>query len=858
MANGRFAWVFRWDGASEGVADMREVVGLKPIAEDAYVEVRNDGHFYLGNRRIRFWGVNFTAGANFLRKPDATKTAERLARVGFNCVRWHHMDASWSNPALIDYTRPNSRQFHPEALDCMDFLFAELKKRGIYSNFNLLVNRRFKAGDGLPAEIEQLQDVKAQHVVGTFYRPMIELQKEFARQLLTHRNPYTGRVYAEDPALAMVEINNENGLLQGWMLGTVDRMPEVFRADLQRQWNEWLQRKYARTERLRERWRERTEPLGNELLRNRRFEQGLANWDLEQHGSAQVSATPEAGALRVRITQPGSAGWHVQLWQEGFPVERGQLYTFRFRARSDQSRTVMVMMGMAQEPWQSVGLASPIQLTPEWQEFEFTFATTHTTNARIGFTEMGTQVGEFWFSNLSLRRGGALFQLPEGDLMGEKTVPLIARANWGNYPSEVQADWIRFLWETERAYWLELYHYIKKDLRFRGVVFGTIVACSTPHLMATMDVVDTHAYWQHPEFPGGGWSATDWYVRNIPMVNSTGWMPLSGIATKRVVGKPFACTEYDHPAPNEYCAEGALMLATFAALQDWDALFWYTYSHTRDNLDAQRITGFFDIYQHPAKWAFLPACSALFLRQDVRPAREQVVATFTEEQELELLPPAGAWVMVDGSNVGLNGMLGWLHRVGIALTERAVPSGARRPDQVRLPANRQLASDTGEVLLDQSQEGRGMMVVRAKRSKGAVGFIGGRTIDLGDGYRLKVESAPLNGFGAFSLTVHTERPQTRALLCLLSYAENTGWRMTRLEDGRITVRNEWGNPPSVVHTPTATLTIPAPANRVQVWALDPNGKRTTALPVRSSANNASEVVLDGSARTVWYELVIGI
>ncbi|BCW94667.1 MAG: hypothetical protein KatS3mg018_0149 [Fimbriimonadales bacterium] len=804
MASGRFDWVFRWDGASEGVADVRKVVGMEPIPENAYVEARNDGHLYMGNRRIRFWGVNFTAGANFLRKPDAPKVAERIARVGFNCVRWHHMDAFWANPSLIDLNRPDSRQFNPEALDCMDFLFAELKKRGVYSNFNLLVHRRFKSGDGLPAEIDRIEDVKAQHVVGTYFRPMIELQKEYARQLLTHRNPYTGRPYAEDPALAMVEINNENGLLQGWMLGTIDGLPAVFQADLQRQWNEWLQRRYVRTERLRERWREQSEPLGRELLRNRRFEQGLAEWTLERHSTAQADATPQPdGAVRLRITRAGSAGWHVQFWQVGFPVERGQIYTVRFRARADQPRTLMVMMGMAQDPWAPVGLARTIRLTPEWQVFEFTFGVNTSTNARIGFTEMGTQTGEFWFADLSLRRGGTLFALPEGDPLAQKSLPIIKRSEWGTYPPEVQADWIRFLWETERAYWLELYHYIKRDLRFRGVVFGTIVACSTPHLMATMDVVDTHAYWQHPEFPGGGWSTTDWYVRNIPMVNGTNDMTVTRVAPKRVLGKPFACTEFDNPAPNEYCAEAGLLHAVYAALQDWDALFWYTYSHARDSLDAQRITGFFDIYQHPAKWAFLPACSALFLRQDVRPARQLVVAPFTEDQEMALLPTAGAWVMVDGSNVGLTGMLGWLHRIAIATDPRAMPSGALRHDQVKLPSDRRFVSDTGEVLLDQSQPERAFLLVRTPRSKAAVGFIGGRALDLGDGYRLRVEDAPLGGFAVFSLTVHTDSPERRALVCLMSSAENAGWRMTREAGNRVTLRDQWGQPPSQVVVPDA-------------------------------------------------------
>ena len=58
-------------------------------------------------------------------------------------------------------------------------------------------------------------------MVGFFDTPMLELQKEFARHLLTHRNAYTGDL-REDPAVAFVEINNENGLIHAWLGGELD------------------------------------------------------------------------------------------------------------------------------------------------------------------------------------------------------------------------------------------------------------------------------------------------------------------------------------------------------------------------------------------------------------------------------------------------------------------------------------------------------------------------------------------------------------------------------------------------------------------------------------------------------------
>jgi len=141
--------------------------------------------------------------------------------------------------------------------------------------------------------------------------------------------------------------------------------------------------------------------------------------------------------------------------------------------------------------------------------------------------------------------------------------------------------------------------YLKEDLKVCGVVMGTIVGCSTPNLMARLDAVDTHAYWQHPHFPGRQWDMDNWTVANRTMVNEAGGT-LPGLALRRVLGKPHCVTEYNHPAPNTFGSEGFLLLAAYGALQDWDAIYAFAYAQG-DDWDARRAQGFFDIAQHPAK-----------------------------------------------------------------------------------------------------------------------------------------------------------------------------------------------------------------------------------------------------------------
>ena len=128
--------------------------------------------------------------------------------------------------------RNDTRAFDPDQLDREDYFLAELEKQGIYIDFNLLVGRPFLAGDGVSDASQFHEGAKG---VSLYDKTLIELQKEYARQLLTHVNPYTGHSYADDPAVAIVEINNENAIWLGF------RGPSPFYdRELKTIYNGWL------------------------------------------------------------------------------------------------------------------------------------------------------------------------------------------------------------------------------------------------------------------------------------------------------------------------------------------------------------------------------------------------------------------------------------------------------------------------------------------------------------------------------------------------------------------------------------------------------------------------------------------
>ena len=198
-------------------ANIGKLVLDAPAGKHGFVTVK-DGHFYFENgTRARFWGTNLCFSANFPSKKQAEIMAERLAFFGFNAVRLHHMDFYFEPngifediaPAYKDPQLKETGHLSKKQLDRLDYLIYQLKQRGIYVDMNLLVSRHFTEADGV-IDAEKLG--MAAKPVSMFDPKLIELQKKYAKDLFTHYNKYTKLKYCDDPAIALVEITNENSI----------------------------------------------------------------------------------------------------------------------------------------------------------------------------------------------------------------------------------------------------------------------------------------------------------------------------------------------------------------------------------------------------------------------------------------------------------------------------------------------------------------------------------------------------------------------------------------------------------------------------------------------------------------------
>ena len=210
----------------------------KPAGKDGFVTVR-DGHFVLNNKRFRAWGTNFAFNGCFPSKDNAPRIARHLARLGINVVRLHSMDCcKGTRPSLIDNTCSDTMHIDQNNLDLMDFFVASLKNEGIYVNINLLVNREPRLDDGICTTVPSLSKN-----VALFDKRLIELQKMYAKQLLTHTNPYTGNRYVDEPAVAFIEVSNENSFFYSWMGEQIQKLPPCYADEFSELWKAW-QREY--------------------------------------------------------------------------------------------------------------------------------------------------------------------------------------------------------------------------------------------------------------------------------------------------------------------------------------------------------------------------------------------------------------------------------------------------------------------------------------------------------------------------------------------------------------------------------------------------------------------------------------
>ena len=239
--------------SAESLLDLRSL-NEKVAGETGFVRSNADGDFVRGDgQAIRFWAVN-TGVANRTGavrplwpqgSPDLARHARFLAKRGVNMVRLHQQispDLQATPAAAID-------DIHETQRDAIWRTVAAMRKEGIYTTLSpyWASPMKFAPGWNFPGGAGQ----SAQGLL--FFDPTLQkAYRTWLRKLLTEKNPYTGLSLADDPSVAILQLQNEDSLL----FWTVNGIQGAQRQALERRFGVFLVQKYGSLAKAQDTWKD--------------------------------------------------------------------------------------------------------------------------------------------------------------------------------------------------------------------------------------------------------------------------------------------------------------------------------------------------------------------------------------------------------------------------------------------------------------------------------------------------------------------------------------------------------------------------------------------------------------------------
>jgi hypothetical protein len=448
--------------------------------------------------------------------------------------------------------------------------------------------------------------------------------------------------------------------------------------------------------------------------------------------------------------------------------------------------------------------------------------------------------------------------LPAGESLatGNVSMPL-SPTDASRRADRVASDFIDFLYQIDDQYFAGLYSFLKNELGCRHPIKGTQVEhYSSMFSQAKCDFIDTHTYWQHPQFPHNSWDPRDWRIRNIALVDHFGGYALGydetlvDVAGRRVRGKPYNLSEYCHPAPNTFCAEEIPMVSSFGAMQDWDGIVLFNYASSAGGYRSDRIANFFDRTGHPVKLVTMPFGALAFRRGDVLPGRQESVVgvAMADEKQWQLngYREKPTWAFPAAANKGVTWRDAVSHRLSLDLGSKTMP-------ELVSPQRAVVSSDTEQLRYDMTDPKACVFTVDAPRAKAVIGFGAGRTFELTD---LVVQPGPTMQAGFSVITASVVKgeafrsPGASVLLTATGYIENSGmgWNADKSS-----VSDKWGKGPVLCEG--VPLEVVFQTKSIRAWALDGRGQRTQEIATEHS-DRGSRLHLGPQFKTLWYEVVV--
>ncbi len=229
----------------ESIIDMSHLIE-KPAGLHGFLKRDGKDFAFEDGTAVKFWGVD--AGISETLQSQH-RQARFYAKHGIKMVRQHPVQ---SVLGLLQ-TTGRKPQFDPAKLDKWDRWFSTLKDNGIYMTWSLFYPHVITPADGYRTDLyNDLPDRgagKSTSGAVTMMKHLQDAQWQWEQTLLNHVNPYTGLPYKDDPALAIVEVHNEDSIfwhaplndLAIYNNGKLDRHAAI----LGEMWMSWVKQRYS-------------------------------------------------------------------------------------------------------------------------------------------------------------------------------------------------------------------------------------------------------------------------------------------------------------------------------------------------------------------------------------------------------------------------------------------------------------------------------------------------------------------------------------------------------------------------------------------------------------------------------------
>ena len=826
----------------------------KPI--NGFVSTNSDGNFVYRGKPIRFWGVNNTSGACFPEKDLAAGIATRMRKMGFNIVRFHHMDNPWSGQeaTLFDRSTNNTRTLYEPNVDKLHNFLFHLKENGIFANINLRVSRSFRTGDGIADASDFWGGGK---VIDMFDPQLINLQKEYATQLLTAVNPYTGLSMAEDPVVAMVEISNENTLYGRWKNSQLTTQDDdgilLERHDdmLNDIWIDFLRDKYGTQNALASAWN--VGAGGNTQVNqvgDGDFESGdiETNWDLELHNSANGIISTETDnpyegdyCGKIEITNATGVDWHTQFRQITLSVEAGKSYRVKFAARADAEKEMSVYVMQNFDPWNWYDGES-FDLNTDWEEYEFIVTPFEDNDGRVrlGFSFDG-EAGTFWLDNVSFSEiGKTAFE--SGESLNSNNVRRLRYYELNGFTEGRTADMTEFYIKVQKDYFDEMNRFLKENLGIKVPITGTNAhpGVADVYTNSDLDYIDDHAYWDHPRYPNG-WDLNDWQIRNQPLVSEWDLESISKVMGGYAIdGKPFTISEYQHAFPNRFQTEMMPLISSYGSFHDVDGIMFFQYAESNWDWETDYMDAWWSMHRNPAQMALSPIYSFAYRKNLIQSDDNRINFNYSKEymHQISRFDGTSRWWSFSPFE----------RRLALQTDIRI---GSFDADEINLgdlpEVNDEAEINTSNFETTFNADNQYVTTVTPQLISVTGQLSNPIVIQAGD---LEVTGA--NEFGTVGWLSLTEEPlntSRRSVLVLSSKAQNSNMSWSN----NYNVNNEFGEAPTEMYPLSTSLLMRINADSIQVFPLSPKGEPLAPLSFMPISPGLFLVGIDQAVhQTPWY------